>query len=309
MFKLPSPPSAQAGIHELADFVELTCWNYGTTSKREIIACLGRNDDNDNNVGCDDDDDQNSDVLDEVMGEIERRGNACGCNYPFTLEFEGTVLRHESEDQTLKALVYRFLLLSTRLNMKDNRVHAEVDGTHLLEEISAIALKNYLGGSRAQAIVFGTSCSNSFEDRVNELCHKLREGSGFQSLGATQAQAKDDKLDVVAWVPFSDLLPGQLIVFGQCKTGTTWRDQGTQLQPDVFVKKWLKGTILVNPVRAFCISEAANRAQWLDICVETGILLDRCRLVDFCDCISAELTERLITWTSAAKDALILPGS
>lgn len=305
MFKLPNSPSPQAEVHELADFVELLCWDHGLASKREIVAYLGRVDDNDSNIGCDDDDDENSESLDEVMNEIERRAVACGGGYPFRLDLEGTVLRYDAESTGHRSILYRYLLLSTRLNMKDNRVHAVIDGADLLEEVAAHALKSYLGGTRARAFVFGTAASHGFQDKVDALCRELREGAGFRSLDHAPVQANDDKLDAVAWVPFSDSLPGQLIAFGQCKTGSNWGGLVAQLQPDTFIKKWMREPILVNPIRAFCISEAADRSRWKGTCTAAGILLDRCRLIDFSDNLPLDLLDRVSRWTTAAKGTVI----
>ena len=309
MFKLPALPSPQADTHELADFIELLSWELGSTSKREIVAYLGRVDDNDDNEGCDDDDDENSAFLDEVMNEIERRATACGKGYPFCLDLEGTVLRHHTDDEQEKATVYRYLLMGTRLNMKTNRVHGEIDGTALMEEISAKALQNYLGDLRARSLVFGTAVKGGFSDKVESLCRELCEGVGFESLDECPIDANDDKLDAVAWVPFSDKLPGQLIVFGQCKTGSNWSGLETQLQPAAFIKKWMRGTIVVNPTRAFCVAEAVDRSKWKGTCVIAGILFDRCRLVDFCDNLPPDLLGRIETWTTAAKAAVhVLAG-
>lgn len=302
MFKLPHTPSPQAEVHELADFAELQCWINGSTSRREIIADLGRVDDNDNNIGCDDDDDENSDFLDEVMLEIERRESACGSGYPFKLDLEGTVLRFDKDNRGHRSIVYRYLLLSTRLNMKDDRVQSGVDGSLLLEEISAQVLKNYLGTTRARSFILGTSSTGKFPDKVTALCRELREGTEFRKLDDAAVNANDDKLDAVAWVPFSDLLPGQLIVFGQCKTGSTWGGLLTQLQPETFIKRWMRDPILVTPIRAFCISEAANRSRWSGTCLAAGMLLDRCRLVDFCDNLSPDLLDRVSRWTAAARE-------
>jgi hypothetical protein len=146
--------------------------------------------------------------------------------------------------------------------MKDNRVQAKIDGTHLLATLSAHALKSYLGGSKAQSFVFGTSVKGSFIDKVDNLCHMLFEGSGCRKLDDAAVSANDDKLDTVAWVPFADRLPGQLIIFAQCKTCTNWRDSMSQLRPATFVGKWMREPILVEPLRAYCISEAASRSTW-----------------------------------------------
>ena len=309
MFKLPDPPSPQADPHELADFAELLSWDRGSASEREIVAALGRLDDNDSDVGCEDDEDENTAFLDEVMNEIERRSQACGTGYPFRLELKGTVLRHDAACADHRSVLYRYLLLSTRLDMKNCRKHADIDGANLLEDISAHVLQDYLGSARARSIVFGTATRGSFQDKINGLCRDLGEGDGFESLDKASVDANDDKLDAVAWVPFSDRLPGQLIIFGQCKTGSTWEGLATQLQPEAFIKKWMRGTIVVNPVRAFCIAEAADRSRWRGTCTAAGMLLDRCRLVDFCNSLPSRLLTQVTKWTSAAKKTVTFSTS
>ena len=311
MFKLPNLPSPKAGVHELADFAELSCWIEGSTSAREIIAYLVRIDDNDTNEGCDDDEDKNTDLLDEVMNEIERRVVACASGYPFTLGAEGTVLKClTSEAKDTRFIVYLYLLLSTRLNMKDNRKHAGIDGADLLETLSAHALRTYLGPNKAKSFVLGTAKQGKFKDKVEKLCSDLREGSGFRSLDYAPTQAKDDALDIVAWIPFADRLPGQLIVFAQCKTGTNWRDFTSQLQPEGFIKKWVRdGAFLVNPMRAFCISEAVDRSRWNEISISAGTLFDRCRLVECSVELAADTLASIQKWTLEAMKTVSLGGN
>lgn len=301
MFKLPASPSPQADPHELADFAELLSWDRGSASKREVVAALGRLDDNSNNVGCNDDEDEASDLLDEVMNEIERRSLACGSGYPFSLDLKGTVLRHTPASADHRSVVYRYLLLSTRLDMKRSRKHGGIDGADLLEDISAQVLRNYLGGDRARSLVFGTATRGRFPDKVNQLCSALGEGSGFEALDTGPVDANDDKLDAVAWVPFTDGLPGQLVLFGQCKTGSSWEGLITQLQPETFIKKWMRGTLVVNPIRALCVAEAADRSRWSGTCAAAGLFLDRCRLVDFCNTLQPRLLKQVSKWTAAAK--------
>ncbi|MDH3890576.1 MAG: hypothetical protein OEV49_05795 [candidate division Zixibacteria bacterium] len=301
-FKLPHPPSAQAGTHELADYAELLCWIRGSTSESEIVADLGRLDDNETNDGCHDDEDKHAEMLDEVMNEIEHRETACGSGYPFTLDSTGTVLKCDCPDpENAQSIVYMYLLLSTRLKMKDNRIHASIDGTYLLETLSAQVLKTYLGQSKARSLVFGTSSQSTFRNKVDNLCQELREGSGFRNPHNTLTYTKDGKLDAVAWVPFADGLPGQLIVFAQCKTGTSWRDSTTQLQPGDFVRLWIEGNVFVTPLKAFCVSEAVDRAKWEEYNTLAGVLLDRCRLVEFSRNIPDETVSEIRTWTLAAK--------
>jgi len=301
MFKLPALPSPRADIHELADFAELLALQNDSVSAREILAYLGRTGDNEYNEGVDDEDDINADALDDVMIEIDRRSKSCARGYPFALDLKGTVLRHDSMDASERAVVYRYLLLSTRLNMTADKVQADIDGTGLLEEVSAAVLRCYLGYNRAQSVVFGTAIGGTFRDKVDALCGALGEGGGFEALDPGPVNANDDRLDSAAWIPFSDKRGGKLIIFCQCKTGSNWREHTTQLQPDAFIIRWMKHrTFLVVPVRAFCVSESTCPNHWGGLVSYAGLLFDRLRLVDFLDRIEPDLLGRIRTWNAAA---------
>lgn len=301
MFKLPALPSPRADVHELADFAELMAWQNDSVSAREILAYLGRTGDNEYNEGVDDEDDINADALDGVMIEIDRRSKSCVGGYPFALDLKGTVLRHDPSDSSERAVVYRYLLLSTRLNMTADKVQADIDGTGLLEEISAAVLRCYLGYNRAQSVVFGTAIGGTFRDKVDALCGALGEGGGFEALDPGPVNANDDRLDSAAWIPFLDKRGGKLIIFCQCKTGSSWREHTTQLQPDAFIRRWMKHrTFLVVPVRAFCVSESTSPNRWGGLVSYAGLLFDRLRLVDFLDRIEPDLLERIRTWNDSA---------
>lgn len=301
MFKLPALPSPRADVHELADFAELLAWHNDSVSAREILAYLGRNGDNEYNEGVDDEDDVNGEALDEVMIEIDRRSKSCVGGYPFALERKGTVLRHDPSDFSERAAVYRYLLLSTRLNMTADKVQAGIDGTGLLEEISAAVLRCYLGYDRAQSVVFGTAIGGTFRDKVDALCGALGEGGCFEALDPGPVNANDDRLDSVAWIPFSDKRAGKLIIFCQCKTGSNWKEHTTQLQPDAFIRRWMRHrSFHVMPVRAFCVSESALPSCWGGLVSYSGLLFDRMRLVDFLDRIEPDLLKRIQVWNTAA---------
>lgn len=301
MFKLPDRPTVRDGVHALADFAELLAWARRSVSIREIVALLGREGEAEPNEGCDDVDDEAAETLGDVMSEIERRKAACRDRYPYTVDATGNVLRYRSTGCADYDRLYGYLLLSTRLNMNTARTHAGIDGSLLLEEISAVALRQYLGAERAKSIVFGTAAGSAdFPGKVTGLCRAMGEANGFRALDPAPVHANDDKLDVVAWLPFADRFPCQIIVFGQCKTGTTWAGQLGQLRPDAFVRKWINGSLLHEPLRAFCISEAADRTRWGGYAVEAGLLFDRCRLVDCCDKLDHGLSQKLMRWNKGA---------
>jgi len=304
MFKLPALPSSGANMNELADFAELLAWQNGSISMREILAYLGRLSENEFNEGINDEDDRSANELDDVMSEIDRRSKSCLSGYPFFLDMEGTVIRHKISDYSSRADIYRYLLLSTRLNMNKDKIQNGIDGTSILEELSAAILRCYLGGKRAKSFVFGTANSGRFEDKINELCREIGEGGRFCNVDPGPVKANDDKLDAVAWVPFADGRPGKIVIFCQCKTGSNWQDQITQLQPEAFLKRWTSHrTYVLNPIRAFCISECPDTTRWEGMALYAGLLFDRLRVVDFLYEISEDLIAKVRCWNAGASAA------
>lgn len=300
MFKWPEIPSVRASKHEIADFAELAGWQKKSMSMTSLSNLFGRNEENDYSRGVPEEDVADG-AAEAAYMEIEQRKDACGDGYPFEITRKGYTLRtNQSADRNLKHNIYKYLLLATRLNMQSNRVHAGIDGTRLFEELAAESGREYLG-PRAESLVFGAATGSAdFPGKVNDLCEKMREGNGFLSRSGAPQRAKDGKLDVVVWKPFADKSAGKLIVFGQCKTGASYKESLTHLQPDSFCKKWLHSSPAVPPIRAFFVSEALSRDQWYNDVSDAGLLFDRCRIVEFCDGISEDVLNRVKNWTSAA---------
>ena len=300
MFKWPGGPSPKADVHEFADFVELVTWRDGRMSAVELTKYINRLDETDYTDGVQEEDELGPRV-EAVFSELERRAEACVHGYPFSIGNGGQSAQFIGDD-TGKAphAIYAFLLLATRLNMNTDRVHDGIDGTAVFEELAAESARIYLG-TRSKSVVFGTAVQGvGFEAKVNDLCARIGEGDGFSNRGGDGRGQKDGKLDVVAWTPFSDGLPGKLLVFGQCKTGTHYRDQLAQLQPDAFCNKWFLSQPALSPVRAFFVSEALPRSQWRNNAVDAGLLFDRCRIVDFINGASDGVLDKVRRWTAAA---------
>ncbi len=302
-FKLPNRPSPRPSSHELADFAELLALVRGRCSATEIQRYLGRIDENDNNVGIEDDDLENESISDAMMTEIGYRLIACPEGYPFVTDPTGSILERRDDTASVKDLIYRFLLFATRLSMRNEKVQGGIDGTQVMEELGAVVLQSFLG-TKARAEVFGTARHGGFPSKIDALCRSLEEGGRFQNIDSGQLNANDDGLDVVGWIPFPDKLPGKLCVFGQCKTGTSWRDHLHRLDPPGLVKRWMSGTLVVDPMKAYFIAESADRSQWNGACIYGGILFDRCRIANLAENLEAELLDRTKTWTDAASQRL-----
>ena len=308
-FKWPSLPSPQAPAHEIADFAELVCWRDASASALDVTRTLGRIDENEFVEGVPEED-EIDEVIQESYAEIEFRQETCQDSYPFQLSRMGNTIQEYQKPDSHGNIIYKYLLLATRLDMNANRYFAGIDGTNLLEDLAAGAAREYFG-DRAESVVFGTASStSSFPQRVEDLCKRLGEGGGFRSDRTTRTRARDGKLDVVAWKHFSDGLPGKMIGFGQCKTGTHYRDELAQLQPQAFREEWLNSALIVDPIRMFFISEAlpVSEEHRFSISIYAGLTFDRCRIIDFSGTVEPGLLARVKEWTSAAAAANDLPA-
>ena len=309
MFKWPTPPSPRAHKHELADFAELICWKDNGTSATALSRLLARLEENDYSGGVPEEEELDARVEQAYM-EIERRQEVCGDSYPFTIGNQGLTLQASQETGNPRHVIYKYLLLATRLNMNDHRKHANIDGTKIFEELSADVAREYFG-DRAKGFVFGTAADNAnFPGKVDDLCYQINEGGGFvDNSGSTGTSMKDGKLDIVVWKPFTDGLPGKLIGFGQCKTGTYYENELTQLQPDVFRDMWMRSPLVVLPVRMFFLAEALASAGGGRIYTSrrAGLLFDRCRIIDFCNEVNKDVIAKVRKWTEAAANAVELP--
>lgn len=305
-YKLYSAPSPTANINEIADFIEIECLKNDHTSKREIVSAISKLEEHDYSAGTPIDEPLEN-RIDDAFSDIERRLSFCNSGYPFEFECGGSVLTHQRNYIGHKSYLYVFLLLCTRLNMNKDNMHGGIDGTLLFEEVSAVISKNYFG-DRADSFLFGTSRTGiNFEGKVTDLCANLKEGRAFVNRNDEPAShVKDDALDIVVWKGFSDNCQGKLIAFGQCKTGTSWKDTLSSLIPETFCKSWMQDQPAVMPIRMFFLSESLPRVHWYTNCSKAGILFDRCRILDYSSNFPNELTERLKKWTLIAMDDFLL---
>jgi hypothetical protein len=281
MYKIPDVPTSGAEVHEIADFIEVECIRNGSVSTREIFSSLDLQDDHYYPDGVPEDEELEPKIADSLH-EINRRLLLCGTRYPFRVNRHGHVVKLRSEVDETICEIYTFLLFATRLDMKRERRQYDIDGALLFEELSGYVGKHYFG-ERAESYLFGTaSREGNFCQKITSLIKRMGEGGGFKNRNKTSPNVKkDDGLDVVIWKSFSDSLFGKLIGFGQCKTGTHWKNNLTILRPDSFCNKWFRDQPTVNPLRLFFISESILRNRWYEYSSEGGILFDRCRIMDY----------------------------
>ena len=303
-FKWPDVPSLQSDLHVLADYAELKCWQNRRVSKQELIAAMVQLDDNDYEFGVPEED-ASFPTLDQVFDEIGRRQMDCGGGYPFRIDTLGHVLYPVAEER-ISFIFYKFLLLATRLNMNTQKVQNGLDGTELFEHVAAQASKSYFG-NESKVFVFGARTGSlNFPERIDQLCAELNEGDGISDRDPGIFRQKDGKLDIVVWRPFADTLPGKLIAFGQCKTGSSY--DVNDLYPEAFCSKWMRSPLPVQPLRMFLVAEALLRARWTVHSTDNGLQFDRCRIVEYCKDIDNRLVDQVVHWTHTAATKHGLPG-
>ena len=254
----------------------------------------------------------------DVFKELIDRRDACvplpgkgrAWDYPFTLNKTGTLLalRTRLGPRTKAGLLYIFLLLTSRADMDAQRKLEGHDPTILFERVCADILLNFWGGATVHSgsLVFGTArtkaeTNQKFKTNIDHLCTKLREGRGMN----TKAKAPgggDGKLDIVVWRVFSDGRAGGLVGFAQCKTGIHWKDHLTKLVPRNFCRDYFHQPLILDPIRIYMVPHRVDGASWDKHTGDGGLLMDRCRLVQYGFEISKNVFGDCRVWLDAALD-------
>lgn len=213
-------------------------------------------------------------IILDAFGELERRSIAADSSYPFIVD--GSLLTLRSDNWRNYA-AYVFCLL---VSYKGVQEASGLNPKRLFEEIASIAAQRYLVG---QARHFGfprPRQPKSFAGAVSNLCQEMREGEGYHDPGYKH-DAKDDAVDIIAWRPFQDNLPGKMLLFGQCAAGSDWYGKRSDRDPKAFCDMWMKRPPVSPMVKAFFIPHRLESERWEHLGRYAGIVFDRCRIAYF----------------------------
>lgn len=231
----------------------------------------------------------------EVFNEVESRSRAADRAYPFTLDYgrNGVI---ELKSQWTDFPAYTFCLCLSYFGW-DPHATRDINPPKLFEHVSCLAARQYLHG---EAIGFGSprkQLPSSFASAVEQLCQLIGEGEGYSQYPTLNRQ--DDTLDLVAWKDFADRLPGKLLMFGQCAAGKDWEKKLPELQPDVFVKLWMRRSPVSPIMRSFFVPHRADDQDWWRLySAKGGIFFDRCRVAFWAHDAQDDLAQQ-VAWTSA----------
>ena len=234
----------------------------------------------------------------ESFDEARTRKEHCGgVFYPFELTQRGAILRKRraaNARQKWEARLYLFLLLAT--------LESDDQAAALFERLCLSVAQNYWGGDARVRTFFIADRSASFKSKVDNLAKELGEGGGFDRVMGTGNHRGDGGMDIAVFRRFADNRAGQLIGFGQCKTGRSYWDALAQSSPGNYVNKWFKEKrLLVNPVGLFFVSDRiADAAEWRKALIDSeSVFFDRCRVMEYADKARKELREAITAWTRA----------
>ncbi|CAC9585634.1 hypothetical protein [uncultured Gammaproteobacteria bacterium] len=157
--------------------------------------------------------------IQEWLDNITVRNSVFNDFYPFTVGHDSIQLK---DNLTNAHKIYIFLLLSS------NQAYIPSGNTlpNDFEEVSLIALKNYLPNN-ATSHIFGTTSgeySGKFEDKVKKLAKHLKYKVKAEATSFQKNDTGDGGLDLVAWLPFDeDENQNNMQIFlSQCATGKEW---------------------------------------------------------------------------------------
>lgn len=309
LLKVPSPETDDRLVN-LADWVEMKALleSDGNASQEDLARALQR--------AYSMDETEARTLAGDVFKELADRQSSCvplsgkgrAGEYPFELNATGNLLllRVKLGSRSRVGLLYIFLLVASRADMDSQRKLENLDPALIFEQLCADILLNFWGGrtNLSGSLVFGTARrkathNHRFHSNIENLCLTLREGRGMKA-GARAPSGGDGKLDIVVWRVFSDGRSGGLVGFGQCKTGIHWKTHLTKLQPRHFCLKYFQQPLIIEPIRVYMVPHRVDGSDWNSHTSEGGLLLDRCRLVQYGYEISKEVFGNCRTWLNAA---------
>jgi hypothetical protein len=304
---LTPPVGADDVVVEAADLAEATALFQadGNVSREDLARVLHRR----SGVS----EDRARRVAEDAFNELSDRLESCGAGkselsrYPFALSFGSTLLslKRPFRLNSNFGLLYWFLLFVTRADMSSTaRTLDHTDPTKVFEQLCAEVLCDFWGGSSkySGAMVVGTASAKGktgFKARIAELCQNIGEGNGWR-LGAVSPGAGDAKLDLAAWRRFADKRQGGLIGFAQCKTGVHWRDHLTKLQPETFCRRFFQQVPTIVPLRLYMVPHRIGSHRWEEHSLDGGLLMDRCRILQYGGRVSPSTLRQCRRWVHAA---------
>ncbi len=240
-------------ISTICDWVELNVIYFQSNlSKSKLISVL-----EDNGYNTEEDGEE---IFDSIIQELEKRYVLYGTFPPYCIKqnvVQPTINWNDCPEHLL-CLIFSYF----------GAANAH-EGTSLFEQVSHIALKNYLSGD---AITIGFPNSANLPTQLDKLASLLNEDRASKN---PPAQSKDRGVDVIGWNSFGDNRRGQAIILMQCAAGKNW-NMKKQIQLSVWSQyiNWYFETT----IPSMAITEILPLKKWANAVEMYGIIFDRARL-------------------------------
>lgn len=168
--------------------------------------------------------DENEAWISGIFRTLEDRSFLYGDTYPFEYEAGRISLR---EELTVPQKLYLNLLLCSNLSI----FHSfEPELTSEFEMICYYALCSYLPpNSIVKSFGKNSEYDGSAVEKILKLAEHLNIGINQEYIDELSARGNQERgLDVIAWIPFGDLVPNFISVFAQCACGKEWYKKLTE---------------------------------------------------------------------------------
>ena len=282
MIQLPSSSETEV----IADWAELCCLfgsrNSLSRSKiEEVIEAAGIED--------------QEILISDMWQEINRRTEVAGDGYPV----RALVGRIETSLDWNKSPVYVFqLLVASHSFFRSSRITgARWSRTaKLFENLASLAFQTYLGGKSVNVgFPRELGVPRGFRNCLDYLCQEIRELRG--SVKSYNSSAKDENVDIVAWNPFLDNRPGQVIILAHCAAGLDWKEKVSEVSIELWRDfiNWVADPIVAFAFPFVCL----NDTDWRYLSRQTrGFLMDRLRIASVLNtrAIPAPMKQTLLEW-------------
>jgi hypothetical protein len=266
---LISAPSTEDHPTILADWLELLALS---SAKRESsILSLGDVADITQDTEAEDIGDFDATVeaiISRVTTEIEDRVRQLRTAYPFEINTAGTVLTLRENINT-GAAVYLFCLLISHVSnssLLDNfdLTNEAQTGRDIFQICATLSAAGYCEGP---AVSFGwpRRDRSGFAAKLAETYASFGDGTPRAiPQPAAPERIKDGGIDVIAWRPTTDGLPGTFYLLGQVASGHLWRTKTVLKDIGFFHWAWFEVEPVSLPTGAmfvpFCITDTGESA-------------------------------------------------
>ena len=227
----------------LADWVELNALHspdgrigFGTLVSASDMATEEQDED------IADEDVRQDDLVVSVQAEINERRKVVGPDYPFSVDGNGAAMQMVA-DVTPVGAIYLFCLFLSHAAVRTiipEELAPEVDNDvrDLFQVCATIAAAGYVEG-------IGTSFGwprpdgAEFLPALQRIYALFGDGTPVdEPPPAAPDDVKDDGIDVIAWRPSPDGLPGTHYLVGQVASGKNWRGKTVKAYMDSFHQYW-----------------------------------------------------------------------